>query len=415
MTTKRRVVVTGMGAVTPLGNSLKQTWQRLLEGVSGIGALVHYDVTGLACQIGGEVRDFRPEEWVVPREAPYMDRGLPFACAAAKEALDDSGLLENGGDRRRIGCNVSTALGGLNILTKAHDIRQQKGPRFVSPLAVPFTITNMICGYISIQHGLTGPTHCIVSACATSTDAIGDAMMLIQTGRADAVVTGGTENFNPAILASFISARAVTLTHNDDPTQASCPFDHKRDGFVKSEGAAVLVLEEREHAKARGAKIYGEVLGYGAASDAHHLSAPHPDGEGAKMAMRIAFEDAALHPDQIGYINAHATSTPIGDVVECKAIRAVFGEQTDRVYVSSTKSSIGHMLGAAGAIEAAFSLLALHEGILPQTINLHNRDPQCDLNIITDTPVKAQVEFVLSNSFGFGGHCASLIFGREGA
>jgi 3-oxoacyl-[acyl-carrier-protein] synthase II len=412
MTTKRRVVVTGMGAVTPLGNDLKQTWRGLLEGKSGIGSLVHYDATGLACQIGGEVRDFKSDDWVVPREAPYMDRGLPFACAAAKEALDDSGLLMNGVERHRIGCNVSTLLGGGSILTRAHDIRRQKGARFVSPLSAPFTIANMVCSYISIQHGLTGPTHCIVSACATSTDAIGDALMLIQAGRADAVVTGGADNFNPTMLATFISARAVTLTHNDTPTLASRPFDRHRDGFVASEGAAVLILEEHGHAKARGAKVYGEILGYGAASDAHHLSSPHPDGEGAKMAMRMALEDAALSSDRMGYINAHATSTSKGDLVECKAIREVFGEKADQIYVSSTKSSIGHMLGAAGAIEAIFSLLALHEGLLPQTLNLHDREPECDLNFITDTPVKTQVDFALSNSFGFGGHCASLIFGR---
>jgi 3-oxoacyl-[acyl-carrier-protein] synthase II len=411
MSVKRRVVVTGIGAVTPLGNTIAETWKRLLAGESGVGRVSLYSIDGLDCQIAGEVRDFNPEEWVTPRDIRFMDRGLLFACAAAKEALTDSGLLESNMPRHRIGCNVSTAVGGLNVMIQAHETRMSKGPRFVSPLAVPFTIADMVCGYLSIQHGLTGPTHCIVSACATSTDAIGDAFLLIQAGRADAVVTGGTENIVPTMMASFISARAVSLTHNDTPEAASRPFDLGRDGFVMSEGAAVLVLEEREHAITRGAIIYGEVMGYGSASDAHHLSAPHPDGTGAIAAMRIALEDAQLNPAQIDYVNAHATSTPLGDVAECSAIRNVFGVHTDTLPVSGTKGATGHLLGAAGAIEAIFCLLALKNGLLPGTRNLENLDPACEVMALI-APQETAIQYALSNSFGFGGHCASLIFGR---
>jgi 3-oxoacyl-[acyl-carrier-protein] synthase II len=409
---KRRVVVTGMGAVTPLGNTVAAMWERLLAGDSGVGRIALYDIEGLACQIGGEVRDFNVEEWVSPREAAYMDRGLPFACAAAQEALTQSGILESSIPRTRIGCNVSTAVGGLNVMIRAHEARMSKGARYVSPLAVPFTITDMVCGYLSMQHGLKGPTHCIISACATSTDAIGDALMLIQSGRADAIITGGTENIVPTMMASFISARALSLTHNDVPETASRPFDTARDGFIMAEGAAVLVLEEREHALKRGAIIYGEVMGFGAASDAYHLSAPHPEGEGAEAAMQICLADAGLRPEQIGYVNAHATSTPLGDAAECKAIRRVFGDYTDVVPVSGTKGSTGHLLGAAGALEAVICLQALQTGLLPSTRNLDNPDPNCPVNHFAGAPRQEDIAYALSNSFGFGGHCASVLFGR---
>jgi 3-oxoacyl-[acyl-carrier-protein] synthase II len=407
---KRRVVITGIGAVTPLGRDMETTWKQVLCGASGIRRIANHDVEGFGCQIAGEVQDFQPDDWVNPRESPYMDKDIPFACAAAGMALNDSGLLESPVGRDRVGCNISTAAGGLNLLTRGYQALSEKGPRRVSPLLVPFMIPDMPASYVSMQHGLTGPTHGIVSACASSANAIGDAFLMIAYGRADAMVTGGTENIVPTMLASFIAARAVTNSGNEHPERASRPFDRSRDGFVMSEGAASLILEEREQALARNAPIYGEILGYGAASDAYHLSNPHPQGEGAERAMHDAMREAGIAPRQIGYINAHGTSTPIGDAIESAAIQRIFGDQ---IPVSSTKSSTGHLLGAAGALEAVLCLLVMRDSIIPPTINLQEPDPDCTLDLVPNVMRPASVQYALSNSFGFGGHCVSLLFGAH--
>lgn len=406
----RRVVVTGLGAITPLGLDMATTWARLQAGDSGIGLIDREEVSTFACRIAGLVRGFVPEEWVNPREAAYMDGAMHYGIAAAKQALADSGLLESGLSRERIGCNLSTGGGGLSVLLRGNETLQKSGPRRVSPLVVPFTLCDMVSGYVSQEHGLQGPTHCVVSACASSADALGIAFDLIRHGRADAMLTGGTDTFIPVMLASFISARAVTTTGNESPTTASRPFDKTRSGFVPSEGAVALLLEEREHARARGATIYGEVLGYGASSDAYHISAPHPEGKGAERAMCLALADAQLAPEAIGYVNAHGTSTVQGDSSEAKAIRRVF--PSGLVPVSSTKSATGHLVGAAGALEAAVTLLALRDGVLPPTLNYQTPDPECDIPVIANQALSVRVPFALSNSFGFGGHCVSLAFGQ---
>lgn len=406
------MVVTGLGGVTPLGLDIPTTWSRLVAGESGVGMIDREDTRGFACQIGGLVHEFRPEDWVNPREAPYMDGAMHFGIAAAKQALQDSRVLDSGVSRERIGCNLSTGGGGLNVFARGCETLHQSGPRRVSPLVVPFTLCDMTAGYVSMEHGLQGPSHCVVSACASSADALGIAFDLVRHGRADAMLTGGTDNLVPTMLASFTSARAVTTTYNDNPTAASRPFDKARNGFVPSEGAVALLLEEREQALARGATIYGEVLGYGAASDAYHISAPHPDGSGAERAIRLCLADAELSPQDIGYINAHATSTPQGDISECKAIRRVFGSLASAVPVSGTKSATGHLFGASGALEAAVTLLALRDAVLPPTLNYQTPDPECDLDIIANQARAVSAGYALSNSFGFGGHCVSLAFGR---
>ena len=408
----RRVVVTGLGGVTPLGLDIRTTWRRVCAGESGIRTIVGHDTEAFGCRIGGQVLGFTPEDWVSPREAPYMDAALHFAAAAGKQALDDARVLETV-DGDRIGCNVSTGGGGLNVAIRGSQALQSGGPRRVSPLVVPFALSSMPAGFLSVRHGLRGPSHNVSSACASSADAIGIATDLIRYGRADAMLTGGTDNIVPTMLASFVAARAVTLTGNERPEKASRPFDATRDGFVPAEGAVALLLEEREHAIARGATLYGEVVGYGAASDGFHLSAPQPDGDGAARALILALADAKLPPEQIGYINAHATSTPQGDIAEVKAIRRVFGSSANRLAVSGTKSMTGHLLGAAGALEAALTLLALRDGVLPPTTNYASPDPACDLDFIPNVARKVDVEFAASNSFGFGGHCTSLVFRKS--
>jgi 3-oxoacyl-[acyl-carrier-protein] synthase II len=406
----RRVVVTGMGLLCSLGDGVEQVWQKILGGESGIARITKFDASHHTSQIAGEVHNFDSKSWVVPREAGLMDQFIPYGAYAARKALDDSGLLESPLCRTQIGVSVSSAIGGLSLISRQDRVLQQSGPRRVSPLFIPFMLPDAASGYISIQHKLTGPNHVSISACSTSANGIGESMFMIQNGRATAVVAGGADAMVCDLaVAGFASAKALS-TRNEEPVRASRPFDRDRDGFVISEGAAVLVLEEREHAVARGARIWAELVGYGTSADGFHITQPDPEGTGAQRCMEEAIADAGLQPQDIGYINAHGTSTLANDRTETSVIRRVCGEHAYRIPVSSTKSMTGHLLGASGAIEAIFSILALRDEIIPPTINLENPDPECDLDYVPLVSRRHAVEFALSNSFGFGGHNASLIF-----
>lgn len=405
----RRVVVTGVGAVTPLGNTVEETWRAILEGRSGVGPITRFDASRFGPKIAAEVKGFCPDDWMSPRDAALSDPFLHFAVAGATMALRDSGLLEDPGRGERTGTCIATASGGVNVMMAQQANLLEKGPRFVSPMTVPFTICDMASGYVSIMHKLEGPNHCLVSACASGASAIGEAFHMIRRGSVDAMVAGAADATIPLHTAAFASARALSVS-NEDPAKASRPFDLKRDGFVMSEGSAILVLEEREAARARGAKIYGEVVGYGSCSDAHHITAPEPTGKGAVRAMREAIELAGIDPKSVGYVNAHATSTPLGDKIEVAALRQTFGAHLDDLPVSSTKSMTGHMIGAAGSMEAIFCLLAMRDGMLPPTINQEFPDPDCDIDTVPNVARAGQAEYALSNSFGFGGHNVSLLF-----
>ncbi len=406
----RRVVVTGLGVVSPLGHDVKNVWQRITAGESGIRHITKFDASRHASQIAGEVLDFDAECHVEPRDAALMDDFIAFAACAARAALVDSGLLESGLDRRRIGVSIGSAMGGLNLITAQDRVLQKSGPRRISPLFIPFILPDAASGYVSIQHKLQGPNHITVSACATSANALGESLVMIQNGLVDAMVSGGSDALvSDLVVAGFAALRALS-TCNGAPAKASRPFDRDRDGFVIAEGAAVLVLEEMEHAKARGAEIYAEIVGYATNADAFHITQPDPDSTGALRCMSEAIENAGVTPSQIGYVNAHGTSTPVNDLNETRAIKKVFGDGAYGVPISSTKSMTGHLLGAAGAIEAIFSILALRDGILPPTINLDNPDIECDLDYIPHTARRHNAEYALSNSFGFGGHNTSLVF-----
>ena len=410
----RRVAITGMGLVSPLGNFVDEAWARLLNGESGIARISRFDASAFATQIAGEVRNFSAENWVEPREAPFMSEFIAYARAAAQMALDESGLLETILDRTRVGVNVGSAVGGMELISRQTLVLQQKTPRHIPALFVPFCLPDAASNSISIHHGLGGPNHINVSSCATGANCIGEAMRLIQSGRAVAMIAGGAESaICPLTLAGFTSMRAVS-TRNDAPAQASRPFDAARDGFVLGEGAAVLVLEDWEYAKARGARVVAEIVGYGTTADAHHITQPQPDGAGAVRCMNEAFVDAGIEAAQIGYINAHGTSTLANDRTETAAIKQIWKASSMSVPMSSTKSMTGHLLGAAGALEAIFCALALRDGILPPTINLETPDPQCDLDYVPNVARRASPEYALSNSFGFGGHNASLVFKRAG-
>jgi 3-oxoacyl-[acyl-carrier-protein] synthase II len=408
----RRVVVTGIGLVSPVGNTVEEAWSSVVEGRSGVGPVTRFDSAAFPSKVAGEVRNFQAEDWMSPRDARLSDPFLHYAVAAAKMALDDSRLLEQKGINERTGTCIGTASGGLNVLVHQQGNLDRKGPRFVSPMTVPFTICDMAPGYVSIQHDLRGPNHSLVSACASGASAIGEAYWMIQRRSVDAMVAGAADAIVPLHMAAFASASALS-THNENPAGASRPFDSARNGFVMSEGAAILVLEDREMALARGARIYGELVGYGSCADAHHITAPESTGRGARRAMLECLEMAGITPKDIGYVNAHATSTPVGDRIESAAIREVFGDLTDSLPVSSTKSTTGHLIGAAGSIEAIFCLLAMRDGILPPTINLENQDPDCRIDAIPNVARKAHVDHCLSNSFGFGGHNVSLLFRRH--
>ncbi len=406
---KKRVVVTGLGTVSPLGNDVKTTWENAKNGVSGIGPLTRVQIEGLPAKVAAELKDFNPENYMDKKEARRMDRFTQYAIAASYMAVKDANLTINEDNAERVGVWLGSGIGGMETHEEQHKIFLEKGYRRVSPFYVPMMIPDMAAGQVSIAIGAKGINTCTVTACATGTNSIGDAFKVIQRGDADVMVTGGTEApLTNMSFAGFVSARAVSL--NPDPKTASRPFDKNRDGFVMGEGAGVLVLEELEHALARGANIYAEIVGYGATGDAYHITAPAPGGEGGARAMRQAIADAGLNPSDIDYINAHGTSTDYNDKFETAAIKEVLGEHAYKVAISSTKSMTGHLLGAAGGVEAIFSVLAIKEGIIPPTINYETPDPECDLDYVPNNARKQEVNVALSNSLGFGGHNATILF-----
>jgi 3-oxoacyl-[acyl-carrier-protein] synthase II len=407
----RRVVITGLGAITPLGNDVETFWQNLKNGVSGIHKIEAFDTAAYDCKIGGEVRGFDPKAFFKnPKDVRRTDRFAQLALAAAKMALEDSGIdLEKLRRRDRFGVIVSSGIGGLKTLQDQLTILLTKGPSRTSPFTIPMLISNMASGLISMEYDLRGPNMCIVTACATSNNAIGESWRTIKFGDADIFLAGGSEAGIVAIGLAGFSAMKALSTRNDEPERASRPFDRDRDGFVIGEGAGIVVVEELEHAKARGAKIYCELTGYGLSADAYHMTAPPPGGEGAARAMQLALEHARVSPDQVDYINAHATSTDIGDLCETRAIKHVFGEQAYKVSISSTKSMTGHLLGGAGGIEMAACALAIRDSVIPPTINLENPGEGCDLDYTPNVAREKRVRVVLNNSFGFGGHNATLV------
>ncbi len=408
-----RVVVTGVGAVTPLGTGVDVFWPKVVAGVSGIRRVTNVDPTPYATQIAGEVPDFNVEDWFCEgfekKDARRMDRFLHFAIASARQALDDSGIVLDEDLKNEFGVLIGTGVGGLSVMYDNTKFIHEGKPDRVSPFFVPYMIADMASGIVSIINDLRGPNHTIVSACSTGANAIGDAMEIIKRGDAVAMLAGGSEaSVNDIGIAGFCACRAMT-TKNDSPTTSSRPFDVDRDGFIMGEGSAVLLLEDRDHAIARGAKIYAEVVGYGMSADAHHITSPHPEGRGAAKSMNMALRKAGLVPEDIDYINAHGTSTPVGDPMEVSAVKKVFGDHAYKLAMSSTKSMHGHTLGAAGAIESLICILAMRDGIMPPTINLDNPDPLCDLNHVAHVAQKRELNIVLNNSFGFGGHNVSLI------
>lgn len=410
MNNDRRVVITGLGAITPVGNDVETFWSNLKEGVSGIRRIDSFDVSKYDCQIGGEVRGFDPKPYFKnPKDVRRTDRFAQLAVAAANMAIQDGGLDLEKVNRDRFGVIVSSGIGGLKTLQDQHNILMTKGPSRTSPFTIPMLISNMASGLISMEFGLRGPNLCIVTACATSNNALGESWRTIKFGDADIFLAGGSEaSIVPIGLAGFSAMKALS-TRNDQPERASRPFDRGRDGFVMSEGAGVAVVEELGHAKARGAKIYCELAGYGLSADAFHMTAPPARGEGAARAMQLALDHAGVRPDQVDYINAHATSTGLGDVSETYAIKSVFGEYAKTVPISATKSMTGHLLGGAGAVEMAACALSIRDSVIPPTINLENPDPECDLDYTPNKARERKVRVALNNSFGFGGHNATLV------
>lgn len=409
---KRRVVVTGVGLVTPLGIGTGQTWHALINGRSGIGAITRFDASDQASQIAAEVKGFAPEDWFEKKQAKNLDPFVQYAVAAADFAWKDSGLSIFENNAERVGVITGCGMGGLPTIEEYHAIALSKGPRKITPFFIPRVIPNMPSGHISMRFGCKGPNLCQTTACAAGTHAVGEAYRHIAYGDCDAAITGGTESVICPLAVGGFSAMKALSTRNDDPAAASRPFDRDRDGFVISEGSGMIVLEELEAARSRGAIIYAEIIGYAQTSDAYHIAAPPENGEGAARCMAAALKDAGVRPEEVGYINAHGTSTPLNDRCETLAIKTVFGAHAHALAISSTKSMTGHMLGAAGGIEAAFTVLALHHGILPPTINLDNPDPDCDLDYIPHTAREQRVEIAISNSFGFGGTNGVVVFRR---
>jgi 3-oxoacyl-[acyl-carrier-protein] synthase II len=408
---ERRVVVTGIGAISPLGHDLASTWEGLKEGRSGVGKIQQCDASVFPCQIAGEVLGFDPKPFYRnPKDARRSDRYTQFAISAAHMAMDDSGMDPEKVDRTRIGVIVGSGIGGLRTLVEQHTVLIEKGPARVSPFVIPMMISNIATGMISMEFGFGGPNMAIVTACATANNSVGEAWRIIKFGDADGILAGGSEASIQAMgLAGFSNMRALS-TRNDEPERASRPFDVDRDGFVMGEGAGVVMLEELEHAKKRGARIYAELAGYGVSADAHHLSAPSPDGTGPARAMQMAMKHAKVNPEEIDYLNAHGTSTSLGDIAETRAIKVACGDYAKNgLAVSSTKSMTGHLLGAAGAIELAACIMAIRDGVIPPTINLENQDPECDLDYVPNEAREAKVKVALSNGFGFGGHNATLL------
>ncbi len=409
---RRRVVVTGLGIVSPVGNTVSEAWASISAGKSGVGRITRFDPTSFPTQIAGEVKNFDPAQFLNPKEVRRMDVFIHFGLVAAMEALKDSGIEAHPDYAERAGVCIGSGIGGLPMIADTHSAYLEGGVRKISPFFIPGSIINMISGNLSIMYGLKGPNLALVTACTTGNHSIGEAARIIEYGDADVMVAGGAESAVHELgIGGFCAARALS-TRNDQPEAASRPWDKDRDGFVMGEGAGVLVLEEYEHAKARGAKIYCELTGYGMSADAHHITAPPEDGDGARRSMINALKNAQLNPDQVDYINAHGTSTPLGDLGETIAVKRTFGEHAKKVAVSSTKSMTGHLLGAAGGIEAVFAVLAIHHNVAPPTINLDNPSPECDLDYVPNTARSMKIDAVLSNSFGFGGTNGTLIFQR---
>jgi 3-oxoacyl-[acyl-carrier-protein] synthase II len=415
----RRVVVTGLGAVTPLGVGVDHIWKRLLAGESGISPIQSFDVSDLPCKIAGTLPpgdtadgNFNEEDWVSSKDRRKMDRFIVCAIAAAKQAVADSGwVAETEEDQERTGVLIGSGTGGLPGIAEAAVLLEQRGPRRISPFFIPANLINLCSGHVSIEYGFRGPNHAVVTACASGAHAIGDAARMIALDDADVMVAGGSESAICRLgIAGFAAARALSTGFNDRPTQASRPWDRDRDGFVMGEGSGVLVLEELEHAKKRGATIYAEVIGYGMSGDGYHLTAPAPDGNGAYRAMKAALKNARKDVTDIDYINAHGTSTPLGDEIELGAVKRLFGEHAYKLSMSSTKSAIGHLLGAAGSVEAIFSIKAMQDGVAPPTLNLENPSEGCDIDLVPNQPKEREIRIAMSNSFGFGGTNASLIF-----
>jgi 3-oxoacyl-[acyl-carrier-protein] synthase II len=410
--TRRRVVVTGLGAICPLGNSVQEAWDKALAGTPGITRITRFDPSRLASQIAGEVKNFDLSPYMSPKEARRMDLFIHYGMAAGLQAWRDGGLQITEQNAERVGVNFGSGIGGLPLIESMHDELHKSGPRRISPFFIPGSIINMIAGLLSIDIGAKGPNLAMVTACTTSTHCIGEASKSIRYGEADVMVAGGAEAVVTELaVGGFAAARALS-TRNDDPASASRPWDKDRDGFVLGEGAGAVVLEEYEHARARGAKIYCEVAGYGASADAHHMTAPPEDGDGGFRAMRNALRDAQLDPSSVDYINAHGTSTPLGDIAETVAIKRLLGARAPKVAVNSTKSMTGHLLGAAGGIEAVFTALALRDQVSPPTINLRTPDPACDLDYVPNTARRMPMRVALSNSFGFGGTNGTLVLTR---
>ncbi|WP_034348867.1 beta-ketoacyl-ACP synthase II [Noviherbaspirillum massiliense] len=409
---ERRVVVTGLGCISPVGNTVADAWSSLTAGKSGIATITRFDATPLSTRFAGEVKGFNVEEYIPGKEARHMDTFIHYGMAAGIQAMQDSGLAVTEENAERIGVIVGSGIGGLPMIEETHAELMNRGPRRISPFFVPSSIINMISGHLSIKYGLKGPNLSIVTACTTGLHCIGAAARLIEYGDADVMVAGGAEStVSPLGIGGFAAARALS-SRNDDPATASRPWDKDRDGFVLGEGAGVMVLEEYEHAKARGAKIYAEVLGFGMSGDAYHMTAPLEDGDGARRCMIAALKNAQINPDQVDYVNAHGTSTPLGDVAETIAIKRTLGDHAKKVVVNSTKSMTGHLLGGAGGLESVFTVLAVHHQISPPTINIFNQDPSCDLDYCANTAREMPIRVAVKNSFGFGGTNGTLVFGQ---
>jgi 3-oxoacyl-[acyl-carrier-protein] synthase II len=409
---RRRVVVTGLGCISPVGNTVAASWDALLAGKSGIATITKFDASAFSTHFAGEVKGFNIEDYIPGKEARHMDTFIHYGMAAGMQAMQDSGLEVTETNAERIGVLVGSGIGGLPMIEQTHAELTSRGPRRISPFFVPASIINMISGHLSIKYGLKGPNLAIVTACTTGLHCIGEAGRLIEYGDADVMIAGGAEStVSPLGLGGFAAARALS-SRNDDPATASRPWDTERDGFVLGEGAGVMVLEEYEHAKARGAKIYAELLGFGMSADAHHMTAPLEDGDGARRCMISAMRNAGVNADQINYVNAHGTSTPLGDVAETVAIKRALGDAASKVVVNSTKSMTGHLLGGAGGLESVFTVLAVHNQISPPTINIFNQDPACDLDYCANAAREIPINVALKNSFGFGGTNGSLIFAK---
>ncbi|HIV82292.1 MAG TPA: beta-ketoacyl-ACP synthase II [Candidatus Salinicoccus merdavium] len=407
--TKRRVVITGIGALTPIGNTAKETWENALNGVNGIDKITRFDNSEFNIHVAGELKDFNIEDYLDKKEARRMDRFTQYAVVASDEAVKDSGLVIDENNDTRVGVWIGSGIGGIQALQDGFKVLYEKGPRRVSPFFVPMMIPDMASGQVSIRHGAKGPNGATVTACATGTNSIGDAFKIIERGQADVMISGGTESpITEMGVAGFQANRA--LSKSEDPDYASVPFSKDRDGFVIGEGAGVVVIEELEHALARGAKIYAEIVGYGMTGDAYHITAPAENGEGGARAMAEALKDAEIEPDEVGYVNAHGTSTGYNDLYETLALKTVFGGHAPNLLINSTKSMTGHLLGATGAVEAIIASLSLQNGKVHPTINLTNPDPECDLNYVPDGTVDSDIKYAMSNSLGFGGHNASLLF-----